>query len=319
MNRPHLVPPLRLIAWVTNMRSKTIGAATGILLLISCFLTGGCVHDNISARRDPSFLPYANAKVGQVSLREFVNARSAMAFEGDQLSVTISGADHFTVKGKGGCGAGLAAAIDRRGYFLTAAHCVERRTCLLLFKDKGQFQAQTAQVVWRGDESKKEPDLALLRVHFPLQDVFEWTSAFTNGEPIVAAGMSLLDNHIKSQCLAGKILRLDAGSETVLPHYICISHDAPLHPGDSGGPLVSTDGRLVGINCDAVIGRPRWLSFSVETLFSDAERPNLEWLSQRIEQDAAVQSGAKTSQLMNHTLPRSPGTFLRDSELPISN
>jgi hypothetical protein len=278
------------------MRSKAIGAAVGILLLILSFLSGGCARDNISERRDPSFLPYADAKVGQVSLREFLNARTAMAFEGGQLSVTISGADHFSVDGKGGGGMGLAAAIDRRGYFLTAAHCVEHRTCLLVFKDKGQFQAQTAQVVWRGDESKKEPDLALLRVHFPLQDVFEWTPAFTNGEPIVAAGMSVLDNHIKSQCMAGKILRLDAGSETVLPHHICISHDAPLHPGDSGGPLASTDGHLVGINCDAVIGRPRWLSFSVETLSSDAERPNLEWLRQLIQQDAAAQSGAKTNE-----------------------
>src|SRR5580658_2089603 len=96
--------------------------------------------------------------------------------------------------------------------------------------------------------------------------------------------------------MAGKILRRDTGSENVLPHYICSSHNAPLHPGDSGGPVVSTDGGLGGINADAVIGRPRWLSFSVETLSSAAERPDLEWLRQLIEQDAAAQSGAKTHQ-----------------------
>jgi S1-C subfamily serine protease len=281
---------------MTSVRSKTTGAAAGILLLVFCFLSGGCMHYNTPARRDDSFLPYAGAKVGQVSLQEFLRARSAVQFEGDQLNVTIHGTDHFTVKGTI-FGVGAATAIDRRGYFLTAAHCVEKGTCLLLFLDKGQFQAQTAQVVWRGDESKNQVDLALLRVPCPLQDVFEWTPTFTNGERIVAAGLNVLpNNRIKSQCMAGKILRLDTGSETVLPHYICISHDAPLHAGDSGGPLVSTDGRLVGINSDVVIGRPRLLSFSVETLSGDAERPDLEWLRQLIEQDAAAQSGAKTNQ-----------------------
>jgi S1-C subfamily serine protease len=278
------------------MRSKTTGAVAGILLLIFCFLSGGCEHYNTPAIRDASFLPYADAKVGQVSLRDFLRVRSALVFEGDQLNVTISGADHFNIKGTV-FGIGSAAAIDRRGYFLTAAHCVNKETCLLLFRDKGQWQTQTARIVWRGDESKKQPDLALLQVPFPLQDVFEWTPGFTNGERIVASGINVLSNKvINSQCMAGKILKLDTGSETVLPHYICISHDAPLHPGDSGGPLVSTDGRLVGIDSDAVIGRPRWLSFSVETLSSDAERPDLEWLRQLIQQDAAAHSGAKTSQ-----------------------
>ena len=254
------------------------------------------MHYTTSTRRDDSFLPYAGAKVGQVSLREFLRARSAVVFEGDQLSVTASGTDHCTVKGTV-FGIGLAAAIDRQGYFLTAAHCVQKGPFLLLFFDKGQLQARPARVVWRGDESKKQPDLALLRVPFPLHDVFEWAPAFTNGERIVAAGINVISNHvIKSQCMAGKILRLDTGSATVLPHYICVSHYAPLHSGDSGGPLVSTDGRLVGINSDAVIGRPRWLSFSVETLSSDAERPDLEWLRQLIQQDAAAQSGAKTNQ-----------------------
>jgi hypothetical protein len=96
------------------MRSKTTGAAAGILLLILCFLSGGCEHYNTPAIRDASFLPYAGAKVGQVSPREFLRARSAVQFEGDQLNVTISGADHFTVKGTV-FGVGAAAAIGSPG------------------------------------------------------------------------------------------------------------------------------------------------------------------------------------------------------------
>jgi hypothetical protein len=287
---------LLLTGWVTNMRSKTTGAVAGILLLIFCFLSGGCEHYNTPAIRDASFLPYAGAKVGQVSLREFLRARSALVFEGDQLSFGTNSRD-FWIKGTI-FGIGSAAAIDRRGYFLTAAHCVQKGPFLLLFFDKGQPQARPARVVWRGDDSKKQPDLALLQVPFPLQDVFEWTPTFTNGERIVAAGVNLLpDNVINRQYMAGKILRLDTGSETVVPHYICISHDAPLHAGDSGGPLVSTDGRLVGINSDGVIGRLWWASFSVGTVYSEAERPDLEWLRQLIQQDAAAQSGTPTNQV----------------------
>jgi S1-C subfamily serine protease len=228
--------------------------------------------------------------------------RSALVFEGDQLSFSTNprnvgtNSPFFRVNGTI-LGIGSATAIDRRGYFLTAAHCVQKGPFLLVFFDKGQTQARPARVVWRGDESKKQPDLALLQVPFPLQNVFEWTPTLTNGESIVATGINVSSGRLDiGQCMAGKILSLDAGSETVLPHYICISHDAPLHPGDSGGPLASTDGRLVGINSDAVLGRPRWLSFSVETLSSDAERPDLEWLRQLIEQDTAAQSGPKTNQ-----------------------
>ncbi|HEY3856535.1 MAG TPA: serine protease [Verrucomicrobiae bacterium] len=277
------------------MRSKATCAAAGILLFVFGFLSDGCMHYNTPAKRDDSFLPYADAKVGQENLDDFLRARSATAFEGDRLRATFHGTEHYTIDGTIS-GIGSAAPIDRRGYFLTAAHCVSKGPCLLMFVNNGRIQAQTARVVWRGDESKKEPDLALLRVPTPLQNVFEWTPAFTNGERIVASGINVISNLIKSQCMAGKILKQNAGLKTVLPHYICISHDAPLHGGDSGGPLVSTDGRLVGINTEAIIGRPRWFSFSVEVLSSDAERPDLEWLRQLIEQDATAQSGGKSNQ-----------------------
>src|SRR5580658_2775973 len=141
---------------MTNMGSKTTGGMAGLLLLVPCFLSAGCVHYNTSEKRDASFLPYAGAKVGPVSLREFLLARSAVLFEGAQLSVTVSAADSRMVWIKGAVSRiGEAAAIDRRGYFLTAAHCVKKGPFSLLFLDKGRLVAQPARVVWRGDISKK--------------------------------------------------------------------------------------------------------------------------------------------------------------------
>jgi S1-C subfamily serine protease len=279
------------------MSSKTTRAPAGIFLLIFCLFSGGCVHYSTSAGRDASFSPHAGTKVGQVSLREFLLARSAMLFEGGQLSVTASGTNSRKVWIQGTIsGFGAAAAIDRRGYFLTAAHCVRKGPLTLVFLDKGQLEAQPARVVWRGDVSKKEPDLAILQVSVPLQEVFDWTPAFTNGESIVAVGVSLFPHQpMKTQCMAGKILRLAPGSEAVVPHYICISHDAPLHHGDSGGPLVSTDGRLVGINCSLDV-EFQWRRFSIEPVSADAQRPDLEWLGQIVRQDVTLQSGAATNQ-----------------------
>jgi S1-C subfamily serine protease len=286
---------------VSTMKSRAANAVAGTVLLVLCCLSGGCArYNNTPARRDDSFLPYTDAKVGQVSLRDFLRARSAVVFKGHHLSIGTN-AHEFWVKGTV-TGIGSAAAIDRRGYFMTAAHCVEKEPFLLVWFDQCQVQARSARIVWRGDESKKEPDLALLQVSSPLQDVFEWTPTVTNGEPIVAAGISVVSNAIiNRQCMAGKILKLDTGSTTVLPHYTCVSHDAPLHSGDSGGPLVSIDGRLVGINCDAVIGRPHFISFTVETLSGEAQRPDLDWLRRLIEQDAAAQSRAESDQFKERT------------------
>jgi len=277
------------------MRLKTIGAAAGVLLLIFCFLSGGCAHPKIPSSRDDSFLPYTGAKVGPVSLREFLGVRTAVVYDGGQVSFNTN-TRAFHTEGPV-FGIGLASAIDRQGYFLTAAHCVEKGPFTLVSFEKGHEQARPVRVVWRGDESKNEPDLALLQAPFPLQDVFEWTPGFTNREPIVATGLDVFPNHvIKFQFMGGKIFGQDPGSVTVLPHYIFISHDAPLHPGDSGGPLATTDGRLVGINCDGVVPHLKLLPFVTKTPYSEAQRPDLEWLKQLIQQDATTQSGAKTNQ-----------------------
>jgi S1-C subfamily serine protease len=280
------------------MGSKTTRAAAGILLLIFCWLSAGCVHPNTSARRDASFLPYESAQIGQVSLRQFLFARSAVLLEGDQLSVTASNADARTVWIKGTVSSmGMSAAIDARGYFLTAAHCVQKEPLTLVFLHQGQLESQAARVVWRGDISKKEPDLAILRVPIPLQDVFEWTPEFTNGKSVVATGLSTGSARLMQiQCVAGKILRLTKGSKAISPHYLRISHDAPLHHGDSGGPLAFTDGRLVGINSSVEV-QFQWKHFSFEPVSCNAERPDLDWLRQVIRQDATVQSGATTNQI----------------------
>ena len=274
----------------------TVSKATGIFLLVLCLSSAGCVHYATTANRDVTFLPYKDTKVGSESLRKFLIARSAVLLQADQLSIDHADTNslNFSFVGTKSW-VGMAAAIDRRGYFLTAAHCVKGGSCWLMFLNKGKLQAQRARVVWRSNYPKAQPDLAVLQVSLPLQQVFEWAGKPTNETPVLAVGFNYENPKAwKTLCMAGKLLRLSDESAIAPPHYTLISHDVPFRHGDSGGPLVSTDGRLIGINVSMEVG-VRWRQLSIEPLYSDTVRPDLEWLRKIIDQDVALQSGAITN------------------------
>src|SRR5881394_3544670 len=67
------------------------------------------------------------SKVGEVDLWEYLIARSGLLVEAEGLESTTAGTNsiHFTTA-NGSRGYGTATAIDQRGYFLTAAHCVRK-------------------------------------------------------------------------------------------------------------------------------------------------------------------------------------------------
>jgi hypothetical protein len=278
------------------MHTMPANKPTGLhLVIILCLFCAGCVHYSTPAQRDASFLPFKDVKVGQESLRKYLIARSAALFMAEELDTTRLSTNSVRIISTNAWH-GTAAAIDRRGYFLTAAHCVkrgqlERGQFWVAFTRAGKIQVERARIVWRGDVAKKEPDLAVLSIATPIDQAFEWATEFTNGTPIMDVGLSL-NNHsgvLKTQCMAGKILKVSDGSGTSLPYYTVISHDSPLRHGDSGGPLVLSDGRLLGINVSGDVGI-QWRHFLIEPLYYDAHRPNLEWLREVVDKDAALQS-----------------------------
>jgi hypothetical protein len=266
------------------------GKPAGLLLVILCLFCAGCVHYSTPAERDASFSPYKDAKVGQESLRKYLVDRSAVLLLADELDVTRPTTNFIRIINTS-TWRGTAAAIDRRGYFLTAAHCVERGQFWVAFQRAGKIEVERARIVWRGDVAKKEPDLAVLSVGTPIDQVFDWAAEFTNGTPIMDVGLSYNGQSrvVKTQCMAGKILSISDGSGASSPHFTVISHDSPLRHGDSGGPLVSSDGRLLGINVSGDIGI-QWRHLMIEPLYYEAHRPNLEWLREVVDRDAALQS-----------------------------
>jgi len=282
--------------WARDMDAKAPSRFARAILLSLCLCCAGCEHYSTSADRDASFSTYRTAKVGQVNLRQFLMDRSAMLVEAEQLRASFSDTNaHIAYLAGTNRWRGNAAAIDRRGYFLTAAHCVKKGRFWLAFLNEGKLQVQPARVVWRGDTSKEHPDLALLKISIPLQQVFDWATECTNGSPVLAVG-SIIDKQrkLKTQCMAGELLRLEEWQSSSPPCTL-VYHNLPLRPGDSGGPLVSTEGRLLGINVAVEVG-PNWKHLSIEPLSYWAQRPDLEWLQAIISQDAAPLSGANTHQ-----------------------
>ena len=217
-------------------------------------------------------------------------ARSAALLMAEGLNATLLSTNSVRVNATNAWH-GTAAAIDRRGYFLTAAHCVEKGHFWLAFLQGGKLEVNEARIVWRGEIKEKQPDLALLSVSIPIEQAFEWATDFTNGAPVMDVGFNLdRKSHVlKIQCMAGQILKITDEPTSIPSDYTVVYHDSPLRRGDSGGPLVMSDGRLLGINVRETLDF-RWNHFSFRPAHGEAHQPNLAWLRNIIEADAASQS-----------------------------
>lgn len=266
----------------------------GLLCLLAGFLGGGCIHHSTTAVREASFRPYKDSKVGSLNLNKHLLFRSAILFRSDLLNMTgqCSRTNSFTCNIKGTNNwCGTATAVDHRGYFLTAAHCLEKGPFWLAFLNEEQMQVRPARVVWKGNGSKTQSDFALLHVALPLTNVFGWSGGCSPGDKVVAVGVSMeeqrtLKPQLKTQCMGGRVLRTTTDSKTT-PCSTLVSHDVPVRPGDSGGPLVATDGRLLGINVVVELGF-QYKHLSFEPDYAMAVRPDPQWLQTIIEQDATA-------------------------------
>jgi hypothetical protein len=250
------------------------------------------------AQRNASFSPYHQAKIGQERVGDYLIDRSGFLLDGGRVDLmTNSPGNRFHYKD---AGFGTAAAIDPRGYFLTAAHCVEKKECWLVWRD-GKTQSERARIVWRGNEKKGGPDLAILCVARPLTHTFAWAAEFTNGSPVMDVGVRWNEEmrDVTPQCMAGSVLKAEPLSTNAWA-YSVVSHSSPLRPGDSGGPLVLSDGRLVGINVSVEYDF-QWSRLSLAPRHSTAHRPDLAWVRKVIEADAALQgmSGPKQGAVAN--------------------
>ena len=262
------------------------------LLLVCLGALAGCHHVSTTAQRDASFAPYTENMIPDRDLGGEIDLRSYAAFR----TVLVSSPN-------GSVGSG--AAVDQRGYLVTAAHAVSEHVAFVQIwrnlpkknsSRKPAWSSEEAHIVWRGDIGKGEPDLAVLYVARPPEWVFEWSSEPRPNEPAVSAGLNYAKDYsggFSSGAAAGKLLD-SKPRKSATPHWILVIGNLPLHSGDSGGPLITPAGRLVGVNFAAgSFLRPGLSPPRLQrSWISHAARPDLLWLRQIIDEDYAKRPSA---------------------------
>ncbi|MDF1740133.1 MAG: serine protease [Verrucomicrobiales bacterium] len=278
---------------IISVRCFLVGA-----LALGCFVSCTTVEPLpvTDAVRDASFVPFKGVTVGSELLSRHVQKRTAFLLSGVDLP-EVTNADETSVRGAGdSSGAvyyGSAAAIDRRGYFVTAAHCVEDNPdkLRLTFLNDGAISVRQARVVYMGNPSTDNSDFAIVHVPMILSDVFDWADQFGMEDPVMCSGAEQAGDgsrkHFKMVMSGGSIKalenRVDSGNA-----YEIIRHSAPIYHGNSGGPLVDLQGRLVGVNFSATFSGGFMKKPSMK--YSSAIRPDVKWVQRIIAKDLESQN-----------------------------
>lgn len=258
--------------------------------------------------RAESFEAFEELKVGSKTMREFALMRTSGLIggvKGGEGDFSADAVVAFNSTQSGELEFGTAVAVDRRGYLVTAAHCVDGdKEVTLLLSDPSSLTVRKPRIVYTGDPAGYNSDFAILHVSERLPHVFEWASVPASGDEVISTGMSRVSDSDQSgevdlkfviEPVGGRIRRTwQQESEGEGAPYQIILHDAPLKYGNSGGPLLDRQGRLLGVNVTGAVSIP--IFYPGRFRWANAVRPDLDWLKQVIEEDAkSLKRGIRSS------------------------
>ena len=269
---------------------------TVVLLVLFVWTGCGTLFVPGDEKRRASFQPFANLQMGGVGVSQFIQARTAIILAGVLLDSAKTTREGDTTLASYRVGSrtrratmqGSATAIDPRGYFSTAAHCIDSELLTLIYIDAGTLTlAANVREVWRGSPKAGEPDLALLCIDRPIRRYFAWTPPPPDGEVVIASGMNsrVGSDVTELQSTAGKILDTTRhDGKTPASRFATIWHEAPVRSGDSGGPLLTREGKLIAVTTHGGIAALRPISPP-----GIAVQPDLDWLRKLINADHVAQ------------------------------
>jgi S1-C subfamily serine protease len=243
-------------------------------------LASGCasihnerVNKKSISLKSPSLTQYDITHINGESLDAFVDNRTARIHK--NVRVTKDKYDKNRGKVVLG-GSGIAVAIAKQGYFLTAAHCVENANVNLMIAFHSEpISFKPARVVWLS----KEYDIALISIGKPLKTFFEMAQNIPDHNSIAIAGGFLKHS-------AGRVLSLSKTSTTD-DGLMLINHNCPIVDGDSGGPLITQNGFLLGINHSTSFNKKL---FSTSISNYEATAIDSKWLQDQVQHDITSQS-----------------------------
>ncbi|MCX6850958.1 MAG: serine protease [Verrucomicrobia bacterium] len=214
---------------------------------------------SLNARRHSSLKEWTQRKIGDGRALDYAALRWAVLFQSQKpLRVTlIKTAETDTAKTfeivtetKGVLGKGMAVPVTADGYFLTASHCVNRpRLALVALASDGECHCVNPDIVWRGNEQKGEPDLALIHAALKPYRIHNLArfDGLKKGPPIFTCG-NVSEKRPAIAYSGGCVTSL--GSVMTNPpgaRWRLLEHTAAVTPGDSGGPVIEERGQVLGI------------------------------------------------------------------------
>ncbi|MDF1826470.1 MAG: serine protease [Verrucomicrobiales bacterium] len=284
------------------------------LSIVALVLLGSCkVTDVSDEEQSASLKPYSDHKIEGSAIEDYFSGRTAILIGADGLEIneekeeSSSGSSEtrdISVRVKLDSGermeVGTAAAIDARGYFVTAGHCLDGREIYALYTNKNkEVVIEKAHPVWVRASSLSEIDFALFRVDGDPFGTFKWAGSFKSEEAVFSAGTTVNVNrdedppfHFKTDSFAG-VLKKSREVKFEKTKFQLIWHRSPVRRGNSGGPFVNEKGELLGVNY-AATGSIRRAAGAEVTPTGLAIRPDQEWIRNLIEEDWAGREQLKS-------------------------
>lgn len=257
------------------MSSRRIsGPAIALLASVSC----GCAP-NLDSQKQASINGAEISTVAGVETRAFATTRTAVLLTGTDEAMDVSVAKNnvqgvFRLHGNvcrtiGGC---VAIAVDSRGYWLTARHCLDSGAAMIcITSPEGTQAAAPARIVWKSD--RPDEDVAIL--YAPFGDGV--VPVDVAREVRLKAEVICVGSGFRSdQLSAGRVIGVGGPVDGSL---VWLEHDAPLEVGDSGGPAFYRDGVLAGVN---VLLRTSLIGVKARVI---AIQPSMDQVNRLIEDD----------------------------------